>query len=67
MTCNTIKKEDTGMEQYLFIECGCCGEFHPTDFYGDCRDDLNRLHIEDIEGYEDNTLWLDEQEGWGGY
>ncbi len=25
-----------------FIECGCCGAFHRTDFYGDCREDSER-------------------------
>jgi len=23
-------------------ECGCCEGYHPADFTGDCRDDVNR-------------------------
>ena len=23
-------------------ECGSCDCYHPSDFYGDCRDDKNR-------------------------
>lgn len=26
-----------------YDECGCCGQWHPNEFYGDCRDDANRL------------------------
>ena len=25
-----------------FAECGCCGAYHRTDFYGDCREDGER-------------------------
>lgn len=25
-----------------FIECGCCGAYHRTDFHGDCREDSER-------------------------
>lgn len=25
-----------------FIECGCCGAYHQTDFEGDCREDSER-------------------------
>lgn len=25
-----------------YIECGCCGAFHRTDFHGDCREDSER-------------------------
>lgn len=25
-----------------FIECGCCGAYHRTDFEGDCREDSER-------------------------
>ena len=30
------------MEQV--IECGCCGAFHRAAFYGDCREDSERLY-----------------------
>ena len=26
-----------------FVECGCCGAYHRTDFYGDCREDSERF------------------------
>lgn len=32
-----------------FVECGCCGAYHRTDFYGDCREDSER-HWELPEG-----------------
>lgn len=25
-----------------FVECGCCGAYHRTDFNGDCREDSER-------------------------
>ena len=25
-----------------WIECGCCDCYHPPDFAGDCREDINR-------------------------
>lgn len=25
-----------------FVECGCCGAYHRTDFEGDCREDSER-------------------------
>lgn len=27
-----------------FVECGCCGAYHRTDFYGDCREDSERFY-----------------------
>jgi hypothetical protein len=29
------------------IECGCCGAFHPAEFFGDCRTDLFRVNDPD--------------------
>jgi hypothetical protein len=26
-----------------FVECGCCGALHRTDFQGDCREDSERF------------------------
>ena len=26
-----------------FIECGCCGAYHRSTYYGDCRNDLERF------------------------
>ncbi len=23
----------------VYVECGCCGAYHPEDYYGDCRND----------------------------
>jgi hypothetical protein len=27
-----------------FTECGCCGAYHRTDFFGDCREDSERYY-----------------------
>ena len=48
-----------------FIECGCCGHFHPIEFQGDCRDDSNRFNFMDLEEMGVNLqeiIYLDEQE-----
>lgn len=29
-------------------ECGSCGAFHPSDFYGDCRDDDHRFWEDEL-------------------
>ena len=26
-----------------FIECGCCGAYHRSDYWGDCRNDAERF------------------------
>ena len=26
-----------------WVECGSCGEWHRSDFYGDCREDSERF------------------------
>lgn len=31
----------------LLVECGCCGEFHPDNFTGDCRNDCYRFADEE--------------------
>jgi hypothetical protein len=33
---------------YDFIECGCCGSYHRADYFGDCRNDSERLELENI-------------------
>ena len=44
----------------VFIECGCCGHYHYSNWYGDCRDDSQRFHFEDLP--EDAEITdLDEQ------
>ena len=32
----------SGTRVNTFISCGCCGAYHRTDFYGDCREDSER-------------------------
>jgi hypothetical protein len=32
----------------IFLECGCCGQFHEESFTGDCRDDAHRYSDEAI-------------------
>ncbi len=36
----------------IIYECGICGEYHPWEFNGDCRDDANRIHPDHIEAME---------------
>lgn len=31
-----------GTRANTFVECGCCGAYHRTDFHGDCREDDER-------------------------
>src|ERR1700704_3280708 len=26
-----------------YIECGCCGAYHRSTYYGDCRNDIERF------------------------
>jgi len=35
-------------EGQKFVECGCCGCYHRADYYGDCRNDEERLSLDDI-------------------
>jgi hypothetical protein len=42
-----------------FIECGCCGAYHRTDFAGDCREDSERhmdLPAGAVEVFEDGSF-----------
>jgi hypothetical protein len=43
---NQYRREHAGVPQgerlNTFIECGCCGAYHRTDFNGDCREDSER-------------------------
>lgn len=41
----------TGPRVNTFVECGCCGAYHRTDFRGDCREDTER-HDELPKGAE---------------
>lgn len=34
------KESEEGM---TFIECGCCGSYHRSTYYGDCRNDAERF------------------------
>ena len=42
-----------------FMECGCCGSYHRTDFAGDCREDSERFD-ELPEGAEE--VFADEEQ-----
>ena len=33
-----------GARVNTFVECGCCGAYHRTDFAGDCREDGERFY-----------------------
>jgi hypothetical protein len=32
-----------GRRAETFFECGCCGAYHRTDFWGDCRENSERF------------------------
>lgn len=36
------------MKAEIYVECGCCGEYHLEGFFGDCRDDSQRFSFNDI-------------------
>lgn len=42
----------TGRRVNTFVECGCCGAYHRTDFTGDCREDAERYAEIPPEGVE---------------
>jgi hypothetical protein len=42
-----------------FYECGCCGCYHLEEFDGDCRDDLNRYTLDQIDPYLDEIIELE--------
>lgn len=45
-----------------YYECGICDCIHPWNWDGDCRDDANRLSLEQL-GLDDELLsWEDRQE-----
>lgn len=31
-----------------WAECGCCGAFHPSNYWGDCRNDDNRFWYDEL-------------------
>lgn len=31
-----------------YFECGCCGHYHRSTFWGDCRQDDERFVLDDI-------------------
>lgn len=32
-----------------FYDCGICGHFHPVNWDGDCRDDVNRFTADQLD------------------
>jgi len=47
----------------IFIECNCCGQYHPVDFIGDCIDSNNRFTYWELP-YGCEIITLEEQEKW---
>ena len=37
------------MTQQHYVECGCCGYYHRSDYYGDCRNDEERFTGQDLD------------------
>ena len=58
---------DTNKNLPKFVECGCCGQYHPSDYYGECRDDKYRFNWEQlderygIDGWEEVFEDLDDK------
>jgi hypothetical protein len=51
-----------GQRVNTFVECGCCGCYHRTDFTGDCREDSERFPDVPMGGeevYDDDYCGLD--------
>ena len=48
------------LKKKIFLECGCCGQWHPSEFVGDCRDDSNRFAWFDLPN-DCKTIPLEEQ------
>jgi hypothetical protein len=46
-----------------FFECGGCSMYHPAGFTGDCRDDQNRFHPIELDGWEEVAEDIDAEEG----
>lgn len=44
-----------------FEECGCCDQYHPSTFHGDCRDDNNRFNYEEIP--PGSIVWEQDERG----
>jgi len=40
-----------------FYECGICGALHPANWNGDCRDDANRFHTEQLDAKYGESNW----------
>jgi hypothetical protein len=34
---------------HKFIECGGCEQYHRVDYYGDCRNDVERFNAEKLD------------------
>jgi hypothetical protein len=48
----------TAPEPPVFYNCGCCGQYHPINWDGDCRDDDNRFFADELdEKYGSNGEW----------
>lgn len=42
-----------------FYECGICDHIHPWDWDGDCREDKNRLTLDDIPQDAELFSWAE--------
>jgi len=43
--------------QPVFLECGCCGCYHPLRWHGDCRDDNNRFGAIELDDKYGEDGW----------
>lgn len=49
------------LECSIFYECGICDHIHPITFDGDCRDDANRLTLDQLPADADIRSWEEVQ------
>jgi len=40
-----------------FFRCGCCDQYHPKGWTGDCRDDRHRFNADDLDAAFGSLSW----------
>lgn len=48
---------ETVMNKPQYFECGICSSWHRADWWGDCRDDRERLTVDDINARHGDLGW----------
>lgn len=48
---------ETAMSKPKYFDCGICGSWHRADWWGDCREDSERLTVDDIDARHGDNGW----------